>query len=398
MKLKSISELKKIKNLKVWVRVDYNVDIKNGKVTNTERIERSLPTIKYLLKNGAAIILASHLGRPEGKKDPKYSLKPLLPYIKKFTRKKVYFIDDCIGVKVEKAINNLKANEILLLENLRFYAEEEKGDMNFAKKLATGADIYVNEAFSNCHRNHASMSVITKFLPAYGGLNLLDEVSHLSQALEKIKKPAVAIIGGLKISTKIKVIDNLIKKYDRILIGGALANNFFVAKKYNVGQSVVEKDYVSVAVKLLKKFDAKLIIPFDVLIADRLDTKAKVMAVDVKQLNQVKWPKFNIIDIGPKTVLFYSAIIKKSQTIIWNGPMGFFEVKKFSQGTYDIAKVVATVSQGKPYGVVGGGETLIALDDLKMYKFVDFVSTAGGAMLEFMEGKILPGLKPLIKK
>jgi 3-phosphoglycerate kinase len=398
MKLKSLKDIKSLKNKTVLVRVDYNVAIKNGKVLEIERIERSFATINYLLKNKAKVILISHLGSPGGKKIAKFSLKPVFNYLNKISKQSVCFADDCVGVKVRKQVGQLKAGQILLLENLRFHPGEEKNDAKFAWQLASSADIYVNEAFSVCHRAHASVLAITGYLPSYGGFNLVNEVENLSRLLKGFKRPAVAIIGGVKISTKIEVLENLLKKYDKVLIGGALANNFLAAQKVNIGKSFVEKDFIGLAKKLQAKFKRKLILPVDFKISRSLKSGADLKIFNLSTLKMMRDINFYLVDIGPKTELLFESFINASKTIVWNGPMGIFEVNDFSHGTDYIARAVALQAKGPAFGVVGGGETVAVLEKLGNKSWLDFVSTAGGAMLEFLEGKILPGIKPLIKK
>jgi len=398
MKLKTISQVKKLKNKTVLVRVDYNVAIKHGKLLETERIERSLTTINYLLKKKARVILMSHLGSPSGKVVKDLSLKPIAIYLDSQLKNRVYFIDNCTGAQVRQKVAQLKPGQILLLENLRFNPGEEKNDAKFAQELASLADLYVNEAFSVCHRAHASVSSITKYLPAYAGFNLTNEVENLSKLLKGFKRPAIAIIGGVKISTKIKVIENLLKRYDNVLLGGALANNFFVAQKLNVGKSIVEKDYFKLAKELLKKARGKLILPIDVRLARKLKPNSKIEIVRVSALNKVKNKKFQIVDIGPKTENYYEGFINKSQTIVWNGPVGVMEIEPFAHGSEFICQKVAAHAKGSAFGIIGGGETIAVLEKLKLKNWPDFVSTAGGAMLEFLEGKVLPGIRPLLKQ
>lgn len=398
MKLKSIKQLGSLKNKTVLLRVDYNVGIKGGKVLEVERIERSFPTINYLLKKGAKVIIMSHLGRPEGKRTPEFSMRPILKYLNKLSQKQVYFVDDCIGKKAQIAAAKLQAGQILLLENLRFYPGEEANDAKFARDLASLADIYVNDAFAVCHRAHASVAAITKYLPVYAGINLVDEVENLGKLLQGFKKPSAAIIGGVKISTKIKVIENLLKRYDHVLLGGALVHNFFQAQKINIGKSIYEKEYLKLAASLLKKSKNKLVLPLDVRIAYDLKPNSKTENVAVKDLNKLKKKNFQIVDIGPKTENYFDYFIKKSKTVVWNGPLGIFELEPFSHGTYSICRSVAVHAKGPAFGVVGGGETIAVLEKLRIKTWPDFVSTAGGAMLEFLEGKVLPGIKPLMKR
>jgi len=398
MQLKTIKQIKNFKNKTVLVRVDYNVAINRGKVADTQRIERSYQTLNYLLKNKAKIVLIAHLGRPKGKKNKKFTLQPLVKYLNKITKKKVIFANDCLGEKVKKQVAQLRGGQILLLENLRFYSGEKANDAKFAQELASLADIYVNDAFAVCHRAHASVSAITKFLPAYAGFNLIDEIANLNKALKGFKRPAVAIIGGLKISTKIKVIEKLLKKYNYVLIGGALANNFWVSQKINIGQSVYEKEHVKLADSLYKKYKNKIILPIDVKIAKKINSKAKTESMRVFELNKFKNKNWQIVDIGPKTEIYFERFINNAKTIVYNGAMGIFEIDNFSHGTYYLTQKIAIAAKGPAYGVVGGGETIIALDKMGCKSWPDFISTGGGAMLEFLEGKILPGIKPLMKK
>ncbi|MBD3359580.1 MAG: phosphoglycerate kinase [Candidatus Buchananbacteria bacterium] len=398
MKLKSIKQVKNLKNKKVLVRVDYNVAMEKGNVLDTERIERSYATINYLLKNKAKIILMAHLGRPKGEKDKDLSLKFVLKYLNQVTKKKVKFVDDCIGEKVNKQVSRLKAGQILLLENLRFYPGEKNNDAKFAQSLAELADIYVNEAFANCHREHASIAAITKYLPAYAGLNLIDEVNNLEKALKGYDKPAIAIIGGVKVETKIKVIEKFLKKYNYVLIGGALANNFFAGQNIKLGKSVYNKEDVKLAEQLYDKYKSKIILPIDVRTAKRLSPKSKVEAHDIFNLNKLKDKNWQIVDIGPKTEIYFEHFIHNAKTIVWNGPMGVFEIEAFSHGTEYIAQKFAAQAKGPAFGIVGGGETLVVINKLGLSKWPDFVSTGGGAMLNFLEGKTLPGIKPLIKR
>jgi phosphoglycerate kinase len=398
MQLKGLEQIRNLKNKRILVRVDYNVDIERGKVTEPERIERSFPTINYLVKNKAKVILMSHLGKPEGKRNEKYSLRPVANYLDRQAKRPVYFIDDCIGNTVKQKIEDLNAGQILLLENLRFYPGEEKNDAKFARELASLADFYVNDAFAVCHRAHASVAAITQYLPSYAGFNLIDEVKNLSKLLSGFKRPAVAIIGGVKISTKIKVLENFLKKYDKVLIGGALANNFFAARKYKIGKSVFEKDFVGLSKKILTKYKNKIVLPLDVVITNKIDKSGKKEIVKVADLNKQKNKKFYIVDIGPKTELHFENFIKSASTFVWNGAMGVFEVPQFSHGSDYLAQIMAMQARGDAFGVVGGGETIIIIKRNHLENWFDFVSTGGGAMLEFLEGKVLPGIKPLIRK
>lgn len=397
MNIRTIAQIKNLKNKAVLARVDYNVALKKGKIMETERIDRSLKTISYLLKKKAKVILISHLGNPGGKVLNEFSLKPVAHYLDSKYRQPVIFIEDCVGTQVQAAVKKLKAGQILMLENLRFHEGEEKNTPKFAKSLADLADIYVNEAFSVCHRSHASVSAITKYLPAYAGFNLANEIENLNKLLKGFKRPAVAIIGGVKISTKIKVIESLLKRYDYVLLGGALANNFFVANKLNIGKSIYEKDYVKLAGQLLAKSKHKLILPLDIRVAKKIKPNQEIQTVNITDMASLNLKDHQIIDIGPKTENYFESFIHKSNTIVWNGPMGVFEIYSFSHGTNFICQKVASHAKGRAFGVIGGGETITALEKLKIKSWPDFVSTAGGAMLEFLEGKVLPGIKPLLK-
>lgn len=417
MKLKTIKDLKSVKNKRVLVRVDFNAPLKqetNNKkqiiIQDETKIKAALPTIRFLINKGAKVILISHLGEPSqisnvkyqmskvnppaGGQGSKFSLRPAAVKLSELLGQKVGFINDCLGVKVKTAIGKMKNGEVILLENLRFYPGEEKNGEVFAKNLAKAGQLYVNDAFAVSHREHASLSAIAEFLPSCGGLLLEKEVAVLAKILKKPKRPFLVIIGGAKISTKIKVIENLLNKVDFLLLGGVLANNFFAAQGYNIGKSLVEPDGVKVAKKLLagsKK--EKLVLPIDVLVAKKIEPRAEPL---VRRVNEVKDDEI-ILDIGPETIRSFAFLIKEAKTILWNGPLGMFELPRFRNGSIMIARVIASRSQGQAYGVVGGGETIECLDQTKMAQYVDWISTGGGAMLEFLAGKILPGIKPLLK-
>ena len=376
------------------IRVDFNVPMAKGKVGDTTRIRAAVPTIEHLIKGGAKIILMSHLGDPGGKRKSALNLKPVGAALGKLLGKRVTVLGDCIGQKVENKINRMKDGEIVLLENLRFHAGEEKNDMKFAKGLASLADLYVNDAFAAAHRAHASIAGVPKLLPSYAGLLMEKEFSVLGGLLARPKKPFVALIGGVKISTKIGVIDNLLKKVNRLLLGGALVNNFFKAAGYNIGASIFEPKELKTAKKFLK--NKKIILPVDFVVGDFRGKKAWVEVVPPKPTVLCKKP-YAILDIGPETIKKYAQIIRRAQTLVWNGPMGYFEIPKYSHGSVALGQLVAARSKGKVFGVVGGGETISAVEKTGMSDYVDHISTGGGAMLEFLEGKILPGIKPLLK-
>jgi 3-phosphoglycerate kinase len=383
MKLKIISNSKIIRDKTIFLRVDFNEPIKNGKLEDETKILAALPTIRYLLRYRCRIILAAHLGEPDGKKIAKLSCKPIAKRLNEILGgDRVKFIDEAVGDKVQKAIKKIEPGEILFLENLRFNAGEVKNDPAFAKQLAAGADIYINEAFSVCHRANASISAIRKFLPSYAGFLLQKEIYHLDK-IRKPVKPFVILMGGAKIKTKINLIKNLENKAAKILIGGALANNFFKAMGLQVGKSLFDKESVLIAKKLLK--NKKIILPLDVVVGR--SNSGEVKLIDEVGKNDV------ILDIGPQTIMLFSSIIKQAKTIVWNGPLGAFEQPHFRHGTVAIGQVVAARSRGKTYGVVGGGETLEALKMTKMERYVDWISTGGGAMLAYLGGERMPGLE-----
>lgn len=383
MELKLVSQIKNLKNKRILVRVDFNVPLKDGKIVDDFRIQKSLETIKYLVKNNAKIILISHLGRPDGKMKKEFSLKPVALHLGKILKKNINFTENY------ENIVKLKEGEIAMLENIRFYPEEQSDKKpirkKFAIELAKLGDIYVNEAFSNSHRDHASMTGLPKFLPAYAGFLLNDEVQNLSKILEKPKKPLIAVLGGKKILTKIKVIKNFLKKADYILIGGALANNFFAAKGYEIGKSVVEVKEIKLAKKILK--NKKIVLPVDVIV-DNLRTKNREAII--KSLEKVE-KNDKIVDIGPVTVQDYISVLQKAKVIFYNGDMGWTTYPEYRNGTKMVLSCIANKDQS--FTVVGGGETTEFVRAEKLEKKFDYVSTAGGAMLEFLSGKKLVALK-----
>jgi len=387
MKLKSIGKVKGLKNKRVLVRVDFNVPLKDGKIEDDYRIKAALPTINYLLTAGAKIILMAHLGEPEGQIVPKLSLKPVAHRLALLLKKPVNFVPETVGYQADKAIKKMVAGDVVFLENLRFNEGEQKDDLKFAKRLAAYGDIYVNEAFSVCHRKQASISAIKKLLPTYYGLELVSEVENLDKILKPVK-PLIVIMGGAKISTKAPIISKIYDSADKVLLGGGLANNFFKHLKLEVGKSLVDSDSEVYIKKFFKgkKLADKIVLPLDVIISDK-DKQPRIRKVtDVTKFD-------TILDIGPETIALFSSYIKTAQTIIWNGPLGKFEEGSFKHGTLAIATAVAARSTGKAYGLVGGGETVEALKETKMEMYVDFVSTAGGAMLAYLGGSPMPGLK-----
>ena len=390
--MKTIKEIKNLKNKKVLVRVDFNVPVGDDGIVDEKedwRIKAALPTIKYLLEKEAKVILIAHLGRPKGNqesriKNQEYSLRPVAVRLEELLNCKIKFVDDCVGNEVKKAVKEMRVGEIILLENLRFYKEEKENDEKFAKELAGLADIYVNNAFSVSHRAHASVSAITKFLPSFAGLLLKKEVKILSNVISDPARPAAIIVGGAKAKTKVSVIEYLIGKFDDILTGGVVANVILKVKGVDIGNSLLD-DINLDEVKKIGFKDNKLHIPVDAIVCN-CDTK-KVFSSAIGKIGDNK-----ILDIGPETRELYSKIISDSKTIIWNGPMGLFEKEEFSLGTKAVAKAVA---KAEGYTIIGGGDTIAAVDKFEDLEKIDYVCTGGGAMLEFLSGKKLPGLEAL---
>ncbi len=380
-----------LKGKRVLVRVDFNVPIENGKVSDDTRIRESLPTIRKIISEGGKAILMSHLGRPKGF-DPKYSLKPVAEHLSSLLGIQVKFAPDCIGDEVKKMVDELKEGEILLLENVRFHPEEEKNDENFARELASLADVYINDAFGSAHRAHASTEGVARFVPETAiGYLMQKEVEYLSKAVSSPEKPYVAILGGAKVSDKIQVIKNLMEKVDTFLIGGGMANTFLKAKGYEVGKSLVEEDKLELAKEILneaEKRGVKFALPVDCVIADKFSNDANFEIVDVGKVKS----DWMILDIGPKTVEMFSDVLKDAKTVVWNGPMGVFEFENFAKGTFEIAKVLAQITEKGAVTIVGGGDSASAISKAGLADKVSHVSTGGGASLEFLEGKILPGI------
>jgi phosphoglycerate kinase len=388
----------KLKDKKVLVRVDFNVPLdEKCEVTDDTRIVESLPSIKKILKDGGKAILMSHLGRPKGK-DPKLSLAPVAKRLEKLLGKPVKFVNDCIGPEVEKAVSELKSGECLLLENLRFYPEEEKNNPEFAKKLASLGEIYINDAFGTAHRAHASTEGVTKyFKQCAAGYLMQKELKYLGMALTNPKRPFVAILGGAKISGKIDVIENLLDKVDALLIGGGMAFTFNKALGKEIGKSLLEPDKIDLAKDILKKAGEKKVnlkLPEDFVVAPEAKEEAPSKIVDKNNIPQ-DWQG---LDIGPKTLEQFSKELDKAKTVVWNGPMGVFEVKKFASGTMKIAEELAKISAKGATTIVGGGDSAAAVVKAGLEKKLTHISTGGGAALEFLEGKTLPGVAALTDK
>jgi len=380
-----------VKNKRVLVRVDFNVPLKDGKVGDDTRIKAALPTINYLLEKNAAVILCSHLGRPKGSPDLAFSLEPVARYLSNLINNKVHFSSECVGPLAEKAAADLKPGEILVLENTRFYPGETKNDEEMSKQLASLAEVFVNDAFGSAHRAHASTVGVTNYLPSVAGFLLQREIKFLDQAIEDPKRPFVAILGGAKISDKIGVIKNLLSKADTVLIGGGMANTFFKAQGYPVGDSLVEDEVLDIAKELVGDGVLKLRLPIDVVIADKFENDAETMVVEAGPI-QDGW---RILDIGPKTVENYSKIVEEAGTVVWNGPMGVFEMPNFAKGTFEIARAVAA---SNAISIIGGGDSAAAIQQSGLSDKITHISTGGGASLEMLEGIQLPGLAALLDK
>ena len=377
---------------KVLVRVDFNVPLNDkGEITDDTRITASLPTIQYLLEQKAAVILMAHLGRPKGQVKPELSLAPVANHLGKLLGKKILFAPDCVGEAAQAAASKLKPGHILLLENLRFHKEEEKNDMEFAEKLASLADLYVNDGFGVSHRAHASVEGVTHFLPAAAGFLLEKEIQYVGQAVTNPLHPFVTIIGGAKVSDKIGVISNLLDKVDTLLIGGGMANTFLAAQGYKMGKSLVEEDKLDLAKELLakaKKNKVNMLLPTDLVMAAAFAPDAEHVTEKVKNLNQA----YMALDIGAETSKAYAEALADAKMIVWNGPMGVFEMDAFCKGTEAVAKAVA---KSRATSIVGGGDSVAAIEKLGLAKRITHISTGGGASLEYLEGKVLPGVAAL---
>jgi len=386
------------KDKKALIRVDFNVPLdKDFTITDDKRMRAALPTITKILNDGGSVILMSHLGRPKGGPEEKYSLKHILADLSKMLNVEVQFADDCIGAEATDKAGALKPGQVLLLENLRFYKEEEKGDKEFAGKLAKLGDVYVNDAFGTAHRAHASTSIIAEFFPTekYFGYLMAEELKNAEKINNNADKPFTAIMGGAKVSDKILLIESLLEKVDNLIIGGGMAYTFAKAQGGEIGTSLLEADRMELCLELLEKAKAKgvnILLPVDTVIADKFDNEAEKKNVDAGQI-PADWMG---LDIGPKSIALFADVIKNSKTLLWNGPMGVFEMANFEQGTRAIAEaVVAATKENDAFSLIGGGDSAAAIAKFGLEDEVSYVSTGGGALLEYMEGKELPGVKAI---
>jgi phosphoglycerate kinase len=388
-----IKDQENLSQKKVLLRLDLNVPLRNGFITDETRINKIVPIINFLIKKKSKIIIISHVVRPKGKVDETLSLKPICENLEKKIKKKIKLLNNNIFELKKDDLFKNPDDEIVFLENIRFYKEEEANDASFAKHLAGLADLYVNDAFSCSHRAHASVSKITKFLPSFAGLQLETEINALRKVTTEIKKPITCIIGGSKISTKIDIIKNLIPKFDKIIIVGGMANNIIKYNGNNIGKSIKEANCETSIRKIFetsKNYPCEIIFPEDVLVGKSMNDKSMV-----KKLDEIMDNDF-ILDIGPKTINKIKDIIKTSETVLWNGPAGYFENPNFANGSYEIARAIIKKNKDRSiYSVVGGGDTIALINKIDAFKNFNFVSTAGGAFLEYLEGKKLPGIKAL---
>jgi len=387
------------KGKRVLMRVDFNVPLEGGAVANDKRIKAALPTIQNVIERGGRLILMSHLGRPKGARVPEMSLKPCIAVLNQLLDQEVGFVDDCLGQPVEDAVSQLEDGDIVLLENLRYYKEETDNDPEFAKKLAGLGDLYVNDAFGTAHRAHASTEGVTRFFDqCAAGYLMMKELDYLGRVMENPERPFVAILGGAKISGKIDVITNLLPKVDKVIIGGGMMFTFYKAQGLEIGNSLLEKDKVNYAREILAEGGDKIILPVDCLVSDVFDFKARKIG-ELKEVKAHEMPKgWMGLDIGSRSIQEFSTILGSARTIIWNGPMGVFEIDETAKGTYAMAKILADITDKGATTVIGGGDSASAVNKAGVEDRVSHVSTGGGASLEFIEGKTLPGVAALTDK
>ena len=380
-----------LKGKRVLMRVDFNVPMEGGKVIDDKRIRASLPTIQYILEQGASLLLMSHLGRPKGGFDPEFSLKAAADVLSSLLGKPVKMAPDCVGPEVEKMAKALQPGEIIMLENTRFHPEEEKNDMDLAKRMASLGDVFVNDAFGSAHRAHSSTEGVAHFLPAVSGFLMEKELEYLGRATANPEHPYIAILGGAKISDKILVVENLLTKCDKLIIGGGMANTFLAARGLNMQDSLVETGSIDLAKTILSKSGKRIVLPVDAVVADKFEVDANSQTVDVDKIPS----GWRMMDVGPKTMELYKETLKGAKLIVWNGPVGVFEMPKFAEGTFGLAKLLA---DSGAITVIGGGDSASAVKKAGVTKQMTFVSTGGGASLEFLEGKELPGVAALLNK
>jgi 3-phosphoglycerate kinase len=389
MPIKSILNATALKGKRVLWRVDFNVPMKSGEILDEYKIIQHLPSLRYMLEMDCSVIIVTHLGRPEpGIFDHNYSVEPLAKRLGELLNKKIKILKDIDSFEAGSVAANLESGDVAMLENIRFFKGEEENSHKIARSLSKLADVYVNDAFGVNHRAHASLDAIQDILPSYAGLLLTDEINNLSRGLDP-QKPMIAIVGGVKLETKVPLLKVLQKKAEKVLIGGALANNFIAAHGFEVGKSITDQVSIEIAGKMK---GSNLMLPIDVVVSTSKQG-GHALVKDVRKIAKEDY----IFDIGPETIKLYSSFIKNANTLLWNGPMGFFELKDFRHGTMAIARLVASRSKGKAYGIVGGGETVEALKLTKMFEDVDWVSTGGGAMLTYLGGEKMPGLQRLLK-
>ncbi len=390
MNKKTVRDLD-LKGKRVFMRVDFNVPMADGKVTDDKRIKAALPSINYVLEQGASLLLASHLGRPKGGPSAEFSLKAAAEVLAGHLNRPVQMAPDCVGPEVEKMAAALQPGDVIMLENTRFHAGEEKNDLELAKQMAALADVYVNDAFGSAHRAHSSTEGIARFLPAVSGFLMEQELEYLGRAVANPEHPYIAILGGAKISDKILVVETLLKKCDKLIIGGGMANTFLAAQGVNMQDSLVETASLETAKSIFASVGDKLVLPVDAVIADKFDAEANSQVVDVDKI-PAGW---RMLDVGPKTLELYKTTLDGAKLVVWNGPVGVFEMPKFAEGTFALAKLLAVSGA---ITVIGGGDSASAVKKAGVAKQMTHVSTGGGASLEFLEGKELPGVAALLDK
>lgn len=395
-KLKTTDTLD-VKGKRVIVRADLNVPVKDGKVSDATRLERLVPGLAGLMQRGARVIVISHFGRPKGGPDPQYTLRPVADALSKLLPQPAVFASDCVGEAAQNAVAALEPGQIAVLENLRFHAGEEKNDTEFAKQLAALGDVFVNDAFSAAHRAHASTDAVARLLPAYAGPLLMEEITALRSVLDKPQRPTAAVIGGAKVSTKIPVLTNLAAKVDKLIIGGGMANTFFLAQGVNIGKSLAEPDFTKTALEIMhaaKARSCEVVLPADVVVAPKFEAGAPSKTVPALEVPSDQM----ILDVGPRAIAHYNDVLSRCKTLLWNGPLGAFEIDPFGEGTFQVARAAAAATKaGTLVSVAGGGDTVAALNAAGVTDQFSYVSTAGGAFLEWLEGRTLPGIAALTR-